>query len=145
MGVDAYSDIVVQRLLMDPTINVDANSSSVDRDGFEGLGILVSLGPETDTLGASVHIQVELEESDNDSTWNDVADVDVRNPVTGDNTGTILKADAAAEVNKVYQSAYLGNKRYVRAVANMTGTHTTGLDLQIFAIKTRPRLRPANS
>lgn len=142
---DAYSDQVTVRLHNDPTQTADADSTSVDLDGFEGVLLIVDLGPETDTLTGSVYIELEVEESDDDSTFTDVADIHLVKVVTGTNTGTFAKVDDAAEADQSYATSYIGDKRYVRVVLNVTGTHTTGLDTTVIAVKMFPRLRPAST
>ena len=49
------------------------NGTGVDLQGYEGATILVDVGAEGDTLSSSVHFEVSLEESDDDSTYTDVA------------------------------------------------------------------------
>lgn len=107
-------------------ITTDTDGDGVDLQGYDGALIVAHIGISGDTLGASLHTQIEIEESEDDSTYDDVADADLTDTVTGDNTGTICKIDAAAEDPAVHVSSYLGTKRYIRAVDNITGTHTNG-------------------
>lgn len=107
-------------------ITTDTDGASADLLGYDGALIVAHIGISGDTLGASLHTQIEVEESEDDSTFTDVADADLTDTVTGDNTGTICKIDAAAEDPAVHTSCYLGSKRYIRAVDNITGTHSNG-------------------
>ena len=104
----------------------DADGTGVDLQGFEGALIVGQVGAEGDTLGASDDINLEVEESDDDSTYTDVADADLIGSVTGANTGTFAHVDDNAEAPGIFYAAYIGIKRYVRVVDNRTGTHSTG-------------------
>ena len=121
------------------------NGVGVDLQGYEGALIVAEVGAEGDTLGASDHIQLELEESEDDSTYADVADADVIGTVTGTNTGTIAKIDAAAEAPAVHFASYIGAKRYLRVVDNRTGTHTNGTPTSATIVRGHARHQPAGA
>lgn len=120
------SDIVTggANALVAPTI--DKNFTAVDLLGYGGCEVIVSMGNSGDTLSASVKAEFEIEHSDDNSTWTDCADADVVDTVTGTNTGTIAVVDAPAEDSTIFSTQYVGGKRYVRVVQNVTGTHTNG-------------------
>ena len=129
--------------LVAPTIDID--SASVDTQGFDSLSLVVNIGESGDTLSGSVYIEVEVEESVDDSVWTDVADADLTNFVAGTNDGTIAKIDAAAEDDVVVTTGYTGSKRYVRVVINVTGTHTNGFPWAATAINGHPHQSPVNA
>ena len=54
-----------------------ANGTGVDLQGYESATVLVDVGAEGDTLSSSVHFEISLEESDDDSTYTDVAQADI--------------------------------------------------------------------
>lgn len=129
--------------ILDPVvITADADSASVDLAGYGGVTFYALVGESGDTLSGSVKIELEVEESDDDSTFTDVANADLSNSVTGTNVGTFAVIDAAAEDDAVYAVSYRGNSRYVRAVVNVTGTHTNGTPVGVLAIRTGAQHRP---
>lgn len=137
---DFGSDSAVSLLecdLVAPT--VDVNSASVDLKEHDGCLLVVNVGESNDTLSGSVYLELEVEHSDDNSAWSDCANTDISSSVTGTNTGTFAKIDDAAEDATVYSVAYLGRKRYVRVVVNVTGTHTNGTPLAASAIRTRAK------
>lgn len=120
--------------VFDPdTVTSDQNCTGVDMKGYEDVMFLVSVGASGDTLSGSVYTLLEVEESDNNSTYTDCADADIDVAVTGTNTGTFAKIDDAAEDDTVYKVRYLGNKRYARVVINVVGTHTNGTPIAVLA------------
>src|SRR5215217_6956516 len=87
----------------------DANGTGVDTQGYEDAVLLVQAG-DIDLASADESYVIELEESDDNSSWSDVAGHDVT--ITADN-----------EVDKVRISELnVARKRYLRAVCNVGGT-----------------------
>jgi hypothetical protein len=128
---------VTSLLLPAANLTADTNSSSVDTRGFDSTMVVAHVGNSADVLSGSVFIELELEESDDDSVWNDCADIDVLDvsSETTTNTGTFALIDAPAEDSRPFKAAYIGNKRYVRLVVNVTGTHTSGTPISAVAVQ----------
>lgn len=142
---DLFHKTGVESLKIPATITADSNSSSVDLANKQGVILAAHIGNSADTLSGSVYLEVEVEHSDDDSTFTDCADADIFNAVTGTNTGTIAKIDAPAEDSLVVLTGYKGSKRYVRLVFNVTGTHTNGVPVSAVAITQGLREQPANA
>lgn len=142
---DLYSNLSVSQLIDPDTLTADANSTAVDLQGYSSLMLVANVGASGDTLSGSVKIELEVEESDDNVTFTDVANADLHKSVTGTNVGTFAVIDDAAEDDAVYITGYQGNKRYVRVVANLTGTHTNGTPVSVSAIRGHAAERPVNS
>jgi hypothetical protein len=112
----------------------DVNGSGVDTQESVGVALVAHVGTSGDTLSGSVYLALEVEHSDDNSTFVDCADADIDAAVTGANTGTFAKIDDAAEDDAIYKCNYLGNKRYVRVVGNLVGTHTNGISFGAMAV-----------
>ena len=119
------------------------NGTGVDLQGYEGATILVDVGAEGDTLSSSVHFEVSLEESDDDSTYTDVAPA-------GSIDGTIaaggifLKLDGTTggdpgTAGGSFRVGYVGGKRYIRVVLAKTGTHSNGTPIGAMVVKSHAR------
>jgi len=126
MRTTIYTDLKVTEGMVTAVTNADANLTAVDRKGYEEVMFHVSLGNSADTLSGSNYIELEVEESDDNSTFTDVANADLVRYVTGNNTGTFGVINAPTEDSTSFQTAYRGNSRYVRIVLSFTGTHSTG-------------------
>lgn len=131
---DLKSNLTVSSLLIPATRTADANSSSADLQDAIAAEVVVHLGDSGDTLSGSVYLLLELEHSDDNSTWSDCADADIDTAVTGTNTGTFAVVDAPSEDSTVFKCGYKGSKRYIRAVINFVGTHTNGIPCGVAAI-----------
>ncbi len=140
-----HENIKITKLL-DPLIRTaDANSTAVDVLGYESLVMAAMIGITGDTLSGSVKVEVEVEESDDNSTFTDVANADLTNYVTGTNVGTIAVIDDNAEDDVIVSTGYKGSKRYVRLVFNYTGTHTNGIEVAAFSVQGHPAIAPVTS
>lgn len=122
--------------VVDPVVfTADADGASVDLLGYAGVTFMALVGESGDTLSGTVYVELEVEDSADNSTFADCADALVTNTVTGNNTGTFAKIDAAAEDDAVYVATYKGPKRYVRPVVNISGTHSNGIPIGIVAVR----------
>lgn len=145
---DMYNDFSVQQVIDPATTTSDVDGDTVDLQGFEGVLLAVSLGASGDTLSGSVSVELEVEHADDDGagspdTWTDVDDADLLNVVAGTNDGCFAVIDAPDEDDAVYTTSYIGSKRYVRVVANLIGTHSTGIPIGAVAVKGHGRHKPS--
>jgi len=122
--------------LMDPVVlSASADGASVDMQGYRSVAFYALIGESGDTLSSSVYLELELEDSPDDSSFTDCVDAVVTNTVTGNNTGTFAKIDAAAEDDVIKVAEYKGSARYVRPVVSLTGTHTNGIPVAVMALR----------
>jgi hypothetical protein len=140
---DVVNELQVTQLLIPATYTTDQNCTSVDMQGYEGVMFVANIGNSLDTLAAGTAIELELEESDDDSTFTDVADADLENYVDGTNDGCWGLINAPTEDSTAFKCGYKGNKRYVRPVINFVGTHSSGTPLGVVALR-RPFILPAS-
>ena len=119
------------------------NGTGVDLQGYEGATILVDVGAEGDTLSSSVHFEVSLEESDDDSTYTDVAQAGIIDGTIASG-GIFLKLDGTTGADPgtaggIFRVGYVGGKRYIRVVLAKTGTHSTGTPIGAMVVKSHAR------
>jgi len=119
------------------------NGSGVDLQGYESATAVVFVGAEGDTLSSSVHFEVSLEHSDDNSSFSDVAQADIVDG-TISSGGIFLKMDGSAGGNpdttgEIHRVGYVGGKRYVRVVLAKTGTHSTGTPIGAMIVKGHAR------
>lgn len=120
----------------------DVTGATVDTQGYHAVGLLANVGASGDTLSGSVYVDLEVEHSNDNSTWADCADTDIEGAVTGTTTGTFARINDPAEDVALYKTNYYGGRRYVRVIANLTGTHTNGIPLSVTAVLGEPTYAP---
>lgn len=138
---DLANNIKLMQSIAPAVLDADANGTGVDIAGYENVAIVVDSGVEGITLSGTNKIEFELEHSDDNSTWVDAESADV-NGSLGAN-GLFLTLDDNAESPQISEIEYLGSKRYVRVVANFSGTHGTGTPISASVILGKPRHAPA--
>lgn len=102
------------------------NGSGVDLQGFDGSAVVFSVGTVTD----GIHTP-KLEESDDNSNWNDV--------VLSDQEGTL--SDLVSGINQ--RVGYKGAKRYLRAALTVSGA-TVGAQLAALILRGMPHREPVH-
>lgn len=140
-----YSDIGYDSLLVPAVRNADTNSTAVDTDGFQSVTLIAHVGASADTLNSTNKIEIEVEESDDNTTFTDVANANLTNYTTGTNAGTVAVVNSNATASTLYKVGYKGTKRYVRLVYNFSGTHSTGTVTAASATKGHPHIAPVNA
>lgn len=128
-------------------LTADQNGVGVDTLGFDSTTIIFNVGISGDTLSGTVYAELEVEDSPDNSVWTDCADADLTfvTSETTNNTGTVALINAAAEDPAIHTTGYIGDKRYVRGVVNLTGTHTNGIEVGIVVINGHPHNSPVNT
>ena len=116
-----------------------ANGTGVDLQGYESATVLVDVGAEGDTLSSSVHFEVSLEESDDNSTFTDVAQASIIDGTIASG-GIFLKLDGTTggdpdTTGGIFRVGYVGNKRYIRVVLAKTGTHSNGTPIGAMVVR----------
>lgn len=124
------------------TITADNTPAAIDLQGFDAATILLAIGVGGITFDSTNKIEFKLTHSDDDSTYTAVAQADVTDNVTVASGGIIkslVAAHAAASVTKV---GYVGGKRYLKLLADFSGTHGTGTPICAQVVNGLPRLGP---
>ena len=119
-----FGNVEFKESLRPANVAAAANGEAVDTRGFTGVGILVQIGAAS-SVTTSNNIGVEIQHSDaSASGWADVDADDLMGAASG---ATIVTVNAAAKANKIHKAAYVGGKRYVRAVAVEGGAGSSAL------------------
>ncbi len=140
-----YFNTGFQQAVDPATLTATTLSAAIDLQNVGDAAVAVLVGESGDTLSGSVYWELELQESDDDSTYTAVADADITNAISGATaTGTFALIDAAAEDDAVYFTGYKGNKRYLKVNIRATGTHTNGTPMGVLGLKGKQAVNPVN-
>lgn len=114
---DLKNNIDVQTSLVPDDYTASANGSGVDLRGFDGALVAFVVGTVTD----GTHTP-KVQESDDDSTYTDVAAADLLGSLS----------DLASTTNQ--RVGYIGSKRHVRAVLTVSGA-TVGAQVAALVVR----------
>jgi len=135
---DLYRNILVTQHLSPVTSTTTKTSTSIDLQGYNSTNVLFAIGNSGDTLSGSLYWTLKLTHSDDDSSYSDVALADLTNGAAS------VVVDSSSKDKTVYGFGYIGEKRYLRAVATPTGSHSTGTPIGMVALRGTAAYRPVN-
>jgi hypothetical protein len=133
---DLSNELEIAVSLAPTSRTADTDGTGVDLQGFEGAVIEFQVGAEGVTLSGTDKITLEIEESDDNVTFTDVAAADL---VGEESAGVVKTLDDNAEAPANYSAGYIGSKRYIRGVLNYAGTHGAGTVIGCTVIKGKAR------
>lgn len=128
------------------TFTADNTPAAIDLDGFDAAVIEFAVGVGGITFDTTNKVEFKVTHSDDDSTYTAVADADVEltesNITTVGTGGIVYSLIAAHAAATVVNIGYVGNKRYVKILADFSGTHGTGTPIGVQVIKALPQDAP---
>jgi hypothetical protein len=127
---------------IDPAVYAADNTpAAIDLLGFDSAAIALHVGVGGITFNGTNKVEFILTHSDDDATYAAVVADDVQgvDSVASGIIKALKTAHAAADVTKV---GYVGGKRYLKLLADFSGTHGTGTPIAALVIKGNARSRP---
>lgn len=122
--VDMYNNLSAVTTLSPAARTASENGATVDLQGYEGALIQAIVGTITDGTHS-----LTVQESDDGSTWSNVASSDLQGSFS----------DLASDTNQ--KVGYLGTKRYIRVNATVSGA-TSGGVYGVIVVRGKPRKAP---
>jgi hypothetical protein len=143
MRTDQSQGFTAGYLLPPASYNADNTPATFDVGTADSCTILLQVGVGGITFSGVNKIEFVLTHSDDDSTFTAVADADVVGSVVA--AGGIVRALTAAHAApSVTVLGYVGRKRYLRLLADFSGTHGTATPLSAAAVRGNlPVIAPA--
>jgi hypothetical protein len=123
---DLYTHLAAAIAIPAATYAADNTPAAVDLRDYTSAMLELAIGVGGITFDGTNKVEFKLTHSDDDSTYTAVADDDVHSATavgTGGIIASLIAAHATATVTRV---GYKGGKRYVKLLADFSGTHGTG-------------------
>jgi hypothetical protein len=138
---DLHDNLSAVTLVAPQTATADVTAVSVDLLGFRAAMVLLYIGIGGITFTTTNKIEFILEHSNDNSTWNAVAQADVLGPTVaaGGIVRSLVAAKAAADIQEI---SYIGGRRYIRLTPDFSGTHGTGTPMTAFVVRGMPEQMP---
>lgn len=128
MSRDIDKDLSVATTLSPNIVTSTTSGTAVDLAGFTKAMFVAQIG----TIANGTYA-FDPEESDNNSTWSNVA--------AGDLSGSFTNATSSAD-DTIQEVGYLGSKRYIRCNVTVTGSPADGGPIGITVIRGGARTLP---
>ncbi|MGN6208830.1 hypothetical protein [Asticcacaulis sp.] len=129
---DIHSGLSAVALITAAVLAADNTPTALDLQGYNAAEIILAIGAGGITFSGTNKIEFVLTHSDDDTTYTAVTDADLIG-VSG-TTGGIIKALKAAYAGGVHRFGYKGGKRYLKLLADFSGTHGTGTPIAALAL-----------
>lgn len=126
---DLYHNVLVSQHLSPVVSTATKTSTAIDLQGYNAASVVFAIGQSGDTLSGSLYWTLKLQHSDDDSTYTDTVAADLNN-----SSATVVVNSSSLD-RIAYNFGYQGAKRYLKAVATPTGTHTNGTPIGIVALR----------
>lgn len=126
---DGASSKTIALAIGPATLAADNTPAAVDLRDYRKATLMLAIGVGGITFDGTNKIEVKLTHSDDGTTYADVADDDVVKDAYAPaslTTGIIRSLAAAHAAATVQKLGYKGGKRYVKLLADFSGTHGTG-------------------
>lgn len=139
---DLISNLGVVFAIPPAAYDADNTPAAVDLLEFDSALIAIQVGVGGITFSGTNKVEFKLTHSDDDSTYEAVTIDDVQG-VDSVGTGGIIKALTAAHASPtVTKVGYVGNRRYLKLLADFSGTHGSPTPIAAAVIKGNPRHAP---
>src|SRR5262245_14131626 len=138
---DLHAFTRVAELLANATISADNTPAAVALGGFNGAEIILHIGAGGITFTGANKIEFVLTHSDDNSVDTNVADKDMIGG-TGITNGIIKALTSAHATSTPYRFGYIGDKRFLKLLADFSGTHGAGTPLAAVAVLGYPAHAP---
>jgi hypothetical protein len=131
---DIHSDMTVVSAIGAAVLTADNSPSAIDLQGYNAAEIVLAIGAGGITFSGTNKIEFVVTHSDDNSTYTEVTDDDILG--ASDISDGIIKALTSAHTTAdVSRFGYIGGKRYLKILADFSGTHGTGTPIAAIVIK----------
>lgn len=132
---DIHSALLAATAIGNATLAADNTPAAIDLKGYNAAEILLAIGVGGITFSGTNKIEFKLTHSDDDSTYTDVTVDDMLGLDSVGSGGIIKSLVAAHAAAATYRYGYKGGKRYLKLLADFSGTHGTGTPIAAIVLK----------
>lgn len=139
---DLHNNLGLSIALPAAEYDADNTPAAIDLLGFESALIAISVGVGGITFSGTNKIEFKLTHSDDDSDYSAVTVDDVQGLSAVGTGGIILALTSAHASPSVTKVGYVGGKRYLKLLADFSGTHGTETPIAALVVKGNAHERP---
>ncbi len=115
------------------SLTADPTPPAIDLRGFNAVEFLLAIGVGGITFDGTNKIEFKLTHSDDNVTYDAVAQADVLGVTVGAN-GIVKSLTAAHAAAAAYRFGYKGGRRYLKLLPDFSGTHGAGTPISAIAL-----------
>jgi len=138
---DLVNNLAVISAIAPAVYAADNTPVVIDLLGFDSAMVAVHVGVGGITFTGTNKLEMVMSHSDDGTNFDAVTDGDLQG-ITGVSGGIIASFKAAHPDATVHEVGYKGNRRYLKLLADFSGTHGTGTPLSAVVIKGNAQQKP---
>lgn len=138
---DLHSRLNVATAIGNAVLAADNTPAAIDLQGYNAAEVILGIGVGGITFSGTNKIEFVLTHSDDNVSYTNVADADMLG-VSGISNGIIKALTAAHAAAASYRFGYKGGKRYLKLLADFSGTHGTGTPIYGAVLRSRGSNNP---
>jgi hypothetical protein len=119
----------------------DNTPAAIDLQSFKGCELILNVGIGGITFSGVNKIEFVVTESDDNVTYTAVNQADIIG-ATVSGAGIVKSLIAAHPAAAVYRLGYVGDARYIKVLADFSGTHGSGTPIAVTAVLSHPDTGP---
>ena len=123
---DLHSGMTALVAIAAATLSDDNTPPTIDLQGYNAAEVVLSVGVGGITFTGANKVEFKLTHSDNDATYEAVTAADVLGVDTVADGGIVKALTEEHAAAAAYRFGYVGGKRYLKLLADFSGTHGTG-------------------
>ena len=139
---DLKNNISVVQAIAPEALDADNTPAAIDLRGFESATVVIHVGVGGITFTTDNKVEFKLTHSDDDSTYEAVAVADVIGLSSVGTGGIIHSLTAAHAAGVVTSVGYRGGKRYLKLLADFSGSHASETPMSAVVVKGDPNYSP---
>lgn len=125
-------------------LSADNTPPAIDLQGFSSAEILLLIGVGGITFSGTNKVEFKLTHSDDDSTYDAVTVDDVLGVASVGDGGIIKALTSEHAAAAAYRIGYKGGRRYLKLLADFSGTHGAATPIAMAVLKGDPALGPTD-
>jgi hypothetical protein len=125
------------------SLDADNTPAALDLNGYNSATLYISVGAGGITFSTTNKVEFKLTHSDDDSTYTAVEQADVIGPTvaSGGIVRSLVAAKAAADTAPT-EVGYIGGKRYLKLLADFSGTHGAATPMSAVLVRGNSIYKP---
>jgi len=140
---DILHNLKVVEAIAPAVYTADNTPAAIDLQGFDSATLAIHIGVGGITFTSTNRIEFVLTHSDDGTSYSAVTADDVLG-VSSVSNGIVKALTAAHASTEVFKVGYVGTKRFLKLLADFSGTHGTGTPLSAVAILGHAASAPIN-
>lgn len=139
---DLHSNVAALTMIGAAALDADNTPPAIDMQGYDAAEVLLAIGVGGISFNGTNKIEFKLTHSDDDVSYEAVTLGDMLGLDTVGDDGIVKALKAAHPEAATYRFGYVGGRRFLKLLADFSGTHGSGTPIAAIALLGHPQIAP---